>query len=94
MRKGRTVGESKNKLINMLETLFSTKKAEEVKKLLSEKHGMLMDIPDTEREVAEMCNFGEALFEEAVEKGLEKGMENILVAQITTKLKKEWTSLI
>lgn len=76
--------ESKHALIHMLETLLSNKKKEDVKKILQDRHGMVMDIPYTEQEVDKMCNFGEVLFTEA--KG--QGIDAKLVEQISKKLKK------
>lgn len=96
IRKRDNVEESKNKLIQMLETLFSTKKKEEVKHILSTKHGLVMKTPGTEQEVNKMCNLGEALYEEAkqegmelgIERGIERGAEQTLVNQIIAKLNK------
>lgn len=96
IRKRDNVEESKNKLIQMLETLFSTKKKEEVKHILSTKHGLVMEIPGTEQEVNKMCNFGEALYEEAkqegmelgIECGMERGAEQTLINLIIAKLNK------
>ena len=83
IRKSYDAEASKNVLIHMLETLLSIKKKEEVKNILQKEHGMIMEINDTE-EVGKMCNFGEALYEEA----LEKGIESKLIYQISKKLKK------
>ncbi len=82
IRKRDNVEESKNKLIQMLETLFSTKKKEEVKHILSTKHGLMMEIPGTEQEVNKMCNFGEALYEEAKQEGMEKTLINQIIAKL------------
>ncbi len=43
-----------------------------------------MEIPGTEQEVNKMCNFGEALYEEAKQEGIEQN----LVTLITAKLNK------
>lgn len=92
IRKRDNVEESKNKLIQMLETLFSKRNKEEVKHILSTKHGLVMEIPGTEQEVNKMCNLGEALYEEAkqegMERGMERGAEQALVNQIIAKLNK------
>lgn len=72
IRKTESVEKSKNDLINMLEILLSTKKKSEVKRLLHEEHGMLMEIED-DWEVEKMCNFGEVLYEDALNEGIEKG---------------------
>lgn len=47
-----------------------------------------MEIPGTEQEVNKMCNFGEALYEEAKQEGIERGVEQTLVNQIIAKLNK------
>ena len=75
IRDSENVEESKNKLINMLEIILSSKKKETVKKLLQDKHQMLMEIAETEKEVNQMCNLGEALYERALQEGLAKGLE-------------------
>ena len=75
IRNSENVEESKNKLINMLEIILSSKKKETVKKLLQDKHHMLMEIAETEKEVNQMCNLGEALYERALQEGLERGIE-------------------
>ncbi len=51
IRKSYNATESKNKLIHMLETLLSNKKADEVKQILSKEHGMIMNIEDDNEEV-------------------------------------------
>ena len=47
-----------------------------------------MDTNNTEKEVTEMCNFGEVLYEEALEKGIEQGIESTLIEQIKKKINK------
>lgn len=96
IRKHDNVEESKNKLIQMLETLLSKRKKEDIKHILSTKHGFIMETPGTEQEVNKMCNFGEALYEEAKQEGMERGMkrgmergvEQTLVNLIIAKLNK------
>lgn len=84
--------ESKNKLINMLETLFSRKKKTEVKKILHNEHGMIMEVSSTNQEVDKMCNLGEALYESAYndgeKQGIEQGRIQLLISMIEKKLKK------
>ena len=82
-------------MIHMLETLLSQKKKNEVKRILRDEHGMVMETTETEstaKGVNEMCNFGEVLYEEAVEEGIEKGIEKGIDAKlidlISKKLKK------
>lgn len=92
IREHDNVTESKNKLIQMLEILLSKKKKEEVKNLLTQNHGTIMEISDTEQEVNKMCNLGEVLYEraekEGIKQGIEQGIELKLVDQIAAKLKK------
>ena len=88
IRKSQEAEGSKHELIHMLETLLSTKKKEDVKRILQDEHGMIMEISGTEKEVDKMCNLGEALFEEAVERGIERGIDAKLIEQISSKLKK------
>ena len=71
IRSGRRAEESKNKLIAMLEVLLSQMKAEEKKKALTE-HGMIMT-EEMEGKVNSMCNLSEIVYEEGMEKGMEKG---------------------
>ena len=49
---------------------------------------MVMETTGTEKGVIEMCNFGEVLYEEAVEKGIEQGIDTKLIDQIKKKLQK------
>ena len=91
IRKSENGKESKNKLIHMLETLLSQKKKNEVKRILRDEHGMVMETTETAstaKGVNEMCNFGEVLYEEAVEEGIEKGIDAKLIDLISKKLKK------
>ncbi len=67
--------DEKNDLIHMLTVLLShTIKAEEKKKILSEKHKMRMTREITEG-VRNMCNLSDAIEEKGIEKGMEKGIE-------------------
>ncbi len=92
IRKNDDVLESKNNLIHMLEALLSKKKSDEVKRLLSEEHGMIMNVDGNEKEVEEMCNLGEGIYEDGIEAGKEIGkeigMEQLLINLISSKLKK------
>ena len=59
----------------------------EVKRILRDEHGMVMETTETAstaKGVNEMCNFGEVLYEEAVEKGI----DTKLIDQIKKKLNK------
>ena len=88
IRKSEKGKPSKNKLIHMLETLLSRKKKSDVKRILQDEHGMVMETTGTEKGVIEMCNFGEVLYEEAVEQGIEQGIDTKLIDLIKKKLQK------
>ena len=74
IRSGTGLKESGHILIRMLETLFAESAPEKKKQLLQENYGMVMTV-EMERRIRVMCNLSEAIFEEALKKGMEKGME-------------------
>lgn len=79
--------ESKNKLINMLSTLFSQKlDAEEKKKILEQEHQMKMT-RRLERGIHSMCNVGEGLVEQGIEQGIERGIERGIEQSIQVLIK-------
>ena len=74
IRKADNVERSKNKLIEMLEDLLSDKDLEEKKKILTERHNIVMT-QEIEGGLRSMGGFGAALAEKAIEKGLAQGIE-------------------
>ena len=74
IRKSGNVERSKNKLIEMLEDLLSDKQLEEKKKILTERHNIVMT-QEMEGGLRSMGGFGAALAEKAIEKGLAQGIE-------------------
>ena len=74
IRKADNVERSKNKLIEMLEDLLSDKDLEEKKKILTERHNIVMT-QEMEGGLRSMGGFGAALAEKAIEKGLAQGIE-------------------
>ena len=84
IRDGKDRGESKNKLIAMLEVLLSsTKKKEKMQQLGG--FGLKMTT-ELEGSVSDMCNISEAILERGLEEGIEKNqLDNI--AKLMKKLK-------
>ncbi len=74
IRKEKNVKTSQNVLTAMLETLFAQTTAEEKKRVLSKNYGMTMTA-EFERRIRIMCNLSEAIKEDAMKSGYEKGME-------------------
>lgn len=67
--------EKDDALIQMLNTLFSSRKSkEEIKRELSDKYGISMD-NGYEREVDEMCNLSDMFEERGMKRGMERGIE-------------------
>lgn len=78
--------ESEDRLIRMLDTLFSDKMdAEQKKKILETEHHMIMT-RELEGEIGNMCNVSEGLWERALEEGIEKGMEKGLESVVKNML--------
>ncbi len=71
LRQREGVKKSKNNLISMLEDLLAQTEAEEKKENLK-RYGIIMT-EEIERRLCDMCNLSEAIAEEAMEKGIEKG---------------------
>lgn len=74
VRSGENLAESQNALISMLEKLFSRMGAEEKKRVLTEKYGMVMTT-ELERRTQIMCNLSQNIIEEGIERGIEQGIE-------------------
>lgn len=84
IRKGADVGESKNKLIVMLEDLLKHEPTEQKKADLVEKHGMQMTV-ELNRRIDSMCNLADDFIEEGIEKGKVQGIEQARLEIIRKK---------
>lgn len=73
IRENSDVQESKNKLIAMLEDVFSKEDCETKKKNLQDKHGIRMTI-ELEGRMDDVCNLSDVVEERGIKAGLEKGM--------------------
>lgn len=80
IRSGEKLEESQNRLIAMLEKLFSQMSIEEKKRILTEEYGMIMTA-ELEGRIQLMCNWSEVM----IEKGIEKGADQQLAKQIKIK---------
>lgn len=70
--------EANNELLACLGTFFSSKKDVETKKrILHDEHGIIFD-SDIEREVGNMCNYGEYLIEKTQETSTVESLKNIM----------------
>ena len=65
--------ESRNRLIHMLEELFSQKSVKEKKRILTEEYGMIMT-EELEGRMQNVCNWSEYFMEAGLKEGLEKGI--------------------
>ena len=74
IHKNKTLGESKNGLIAMLEDILAEEEASKKKQKLKEKYHMIMTY-DLEKGVDDMCNLSDIIWERAIEQGLEQGIE-------------------
>lgn len=74
IRSGRCFNESRNALISMLECLLSETDINEKKKILTEKHGMIMTT-ELEGRIQTMCNWSENIIEMGLERGMKQGIE-------------------
>lgn len=74
IRSGQNVAESKNTLISMLEKLLSQIDANEKKRILSQKYGLIMT-NEFEGRLKTMCNLSENIENMGIEKGIEKGIK-------------------
>ena len=68
------VERSKNRLIAMLEELFSQKDVKDKKEILKNEYGMIMET-ETERRLMNMCNVSLAVWDTAIEQGIRRGIE-------------------
>ena len=67
--------ETQDKLLRLLRLLFRSKlSAQEKKRRLKEEYNLDI-LQDFEKEVDEMCNLSEGIFEQGIEQGLAQGME-------------------
>lgn len=66
--------ESGNPLISMLEKLLSHMDADEKKRILTQKYGMIMTT-ELDGRIKTMCNLSEYMIERGIEEGIEKGIE-------------------
>lgn len=78
VRKKENIKDSRNKLISMLEKLFSELSVEEKKHILAEEYGMIITA-EMEGRMQTMCNWSEAIkemsYKEGMEQGIKQGME-------------------
>ncbi len=78
--------ESKNTLISMLSTLLSTDiRPDEKKQVLENEYGIAMSV-ELEEEVNSMCNLSEAIEEQGIEKGLERGKSITIYDLVQTEI--------
>ena len=80
--------QSKNKLIGMLEELFSKSEFIEKKKILEEDYGLKMSM-ELEGRMCEMCNVSDYWEEVATEEGKEIGEKQKIISQVVKKLQKD-----
>ncbi len=86
IRSGKNKEESKNKLIAMLEVLFSTEdKVNKMQQL--EEYGLKMTT-ELEGCVGDMCNISDLLVEESEERGKKEGQEQTTINNIRILMKK------
>lgn len=78
IRDGRNMEDSANKLISMLETLFSQIDVAEKKRILAEEYDMIMTA-ELEGRVQTMCNWSEHFIEKGIEEGIEKGIRQAII---------------
>ena len=78
---------SKNKLIAMLEELFSRSELIDKKKTLEEEYGLKMSV-ELEGSMNEMCNVSDYWEEAALEEGREIGENQKLISMVIKKIKK------
>lgn len=74
IRKNRGGKKSRHALIAMLEELLSGDDAKTKKSVLEEEYGMRMSV-GMERSEGDMCNLSELVWEDGLEKGLQRGRE-------------------
>lgn len=74
LRCNRTVDESKNKLIAMLEDLLNQDSLPVKKEKLQSKHGIIMSVK-TEGGIQEVCNLSTVIEDNALARGLAQGLE-------------------
>ena len=80
--------QSKNKLIGMLEELFSKSEFIEKKKILEEDYGLKMSM-ELEGRMSEMCNVSDYWEEVATEEGKEIGEKQKVISLVVKKLQKD-----
>ena len=74
IRKQRDKGDSKNRLIAMLEDLLRNEEQNTKKNILKDKYGMQMTI-ELEGRLANMCNLSDLIEERGIELGIERGIK-------------------
>ena len=79
---------SKNRLIAMLEELFSKSEFLEKKKILEEDYGLKMSV-ELEGRMNETCNVSDYWEEVATEEGKEIGERQKIISQVVKKLQKD-----
>lgn len=82
------IKKSKNKLIAMLEELFSEKGVDEKKQILTNEYGMIMT-EELEGRMQDMCNLSELVEEKGIEKGISleriNAIERMIKADFSTE---------
>ena len=86
IRSGQNITESKNTLISMLENLLSQMDADEKKRVLSNKYGLIMT-DEFEGRLKTMCNLSENIENMGIERGIERGIEKERIDAIRRMLK-------
>ena len=86
IRSGQNITESKNTLISMLENLLSQMDADEKKRVLSNKYGLIMT-DEFEGRLKTMCNLSENIENMGIERGIEQGIEKERIDAIRRMLK-------
>ena len=74
IRGGEKKRESGNVLISLLERLLSHMDADEKKRILTQKYGMIMTT-ELDGRIKTMCNLSEYMIERGIEEGIEKGIK-------------------
>ena len=76
--------EGENRLLQMLDVLFSRKQGQKEKRKILESEFDLPMTQELDEEVSKMCNFSDVVEREGMERGLEKGMKKGLAEGLAT----------
>lgn len=75
VRLGKGSNQGENRLLDLLNVLFSTEIAKDLKKDILQNEFQIPMEEKMERRLNEMCNFSKGVWEEAMEKGIERGRQ-------------------